>query len=439
MLTGLFTISFVYLLDSEENKSAHASGTFLILSGEEIKEAGHSDIAMNKYGQGVVVWQEKQKDWGVLVQLINSKGEKIGDAFMANQRQKGHQQNPKVAMNDKGDFIVVWQAEDFDGNAQGIAGQLFKAGGQKVGNVFKVNTYVIGNQILPDVVMASDGRFMIAWVSEHQDQTPRSIYAQLFKANGEKIGKELKINQLSKMSQSMPAMAINAKNNIMMVWQADLGNTSALNDKLDIYGQMIGWDGTFKFKQEKRINDQIEHNQSHPDITTDSKGNFMVVWANERFSENFHLMKENIMGQMISSYGMNVGKNFSFHPSFGSHHRPSVSSGGNQTVVAWQNYERGGWQIYVQGLTYNQPSNPLILLNKNYQYPLDLEMLPQDEAELDKLLYQNDKKGEMAGHPQRWNMNPSLHVDHDGHSHVVWTFIDRKTNTSSIYYNRISQ
>jgi len=62
--------------------------------------------------------------------------------------------NPSIAVNDTGDFIVVWSGADQESN--GIYAQRFNASSQELMPAFLVNTNQEKNQTNPDIAIGED-------------------------------------------------------------------------------------------------------------------------------------------------------------------------------------------------------------------------------------------------------------------------------------------
>ena len=62
-----------------------------------------------------------------------------------------------------GDFVVCWQSHDQDGWEDGPFAQLFTADGTKLGSEFQVHTSVEGDEELLHVAFLPDSGFVIAW------------------------------------------------------------------------------------------------------------------------------------------------------------------------------------------------------------------------------------------------------------------------------------
>jgi hypothetical protein len=76
----------------------------------------------------------------------------------------GLQLTPAVAVDDNGDFVVVWSSPN-DGAYGGIAGQRFDSNGGMLGPEIVVNTYTSGAQRSPSVAVDANGNFVVVWQS----------------------------------------------------------------------------------------------------------------------------------------------------------------------------------------------------------------------------------------------------------------------------------
>jgi Ca2+-binding RTX toxin-like protein len=97
--------------------------------------------------------------------------------FVTNEEQvnttaTGNQRAPAMAALPGGGYVTVWASDTGDGSGKAILAQIYDANGNKVGGEFLVNTTTAGNQDLPDVapVMPESGGpiggFVVVWQSE---------------------------------------------------------------------------------------------------------------------------------------------------------------------------------------------------------------------------------------------------------------------------------
>src|SRR5688572_31726976 len=114
-------------------------------------------------------------------------GGPIGDEFLVNTFTEGYQWEPSVAADADGDFVIVWESIGQDGDDEGVYGQRYAADGTPLGAEFQVNTETIGPQSEPDVAMDDAGNFVVVWrgiTEEGPGPENAGIFAQRFDAAG---------------------------------------------------------------------------------------------------------------------------------------------------------------------------------------------------------------------------------------------------------------
>ncbi|HKC24556.1 MAG TPA: hypothetical protein VKF32_07420, partial [Thermoanaerobaculia bacterium] len=108
--------------------------------------------------QYVAVWQSQDGDFdGVYGQRYGAAGP-VGAEFQVSTYTTGAEAVPAVAIDGSGNFVVVWEQPDGDG--EGIFGRRYAASGAPQGAVFRVNTYTTSLQRLPVVAASSSGDFV---------------------------------------------------------------------------------------------------------------------------------------------------------------------------------------------------------------------------------------------------------------------------------------
>ena len=116
---------------------------------------------------------------------------KAGSEFLVNTFTTKIQSSPTVTALSDGGFVITWQSLNqvsSEWSYYDIYAQLYAADGSKVGSEFRVNTYTTDFQINPSVAALSDGGFVITWMSSDQvsGTSQYDIYAQRYKADGRK-------------------------------------------------------------------------------------------------------------------------------------------------------------------------------------------------------------------------------------------------------------
>src|SRR6266581_1002988 len=91
-----------------------------------------------------------------------------GPEFRVNSFTTGYQDNPSVALDRKGNFVVSWNSLFQDGSSWGVFAQRYDAGGSAAGGEFRVNTYTTSYQVYPWVSRSTSGNFVVVWASYRQ-------------------------------------------------------------------------------------------------------------------------------------------------------------------------------------------------------------------------------------------------------------------------------
>lgn len=319
-------------------------------------QMGHVKMAMNQFGENVMVWQDSGgKSYEVYAQIFDENGRPFLSTFKVNKFRPYDQKHPAVAMDEIGQFVVVYQSYKQDGSESGIFGQRYSYSGTTKNGVFRANTYIIGNQADPAVAMMPDGKFVVTWVSENQDDTPRSVYAQRFDENGEKLGDEFRVNIQNEGSQDSPSVAIDSIGNFMIVWE------SRAKEAIDVYGQIFDWQGNRKSQSDIRLNTNTALGQTNPSVTLTGKNTFMTVWENETYDSALRTNLENIKGQMFDASGKKVDGEIAVTTTFFGHQQNPeiIKTSPSKIFVVWQEYSKKtdykNWVTKAQALS-NTPS-----------------------------------------------------------------------------------
>ncbi|MEM6784560.1 MAG: hypothetical protein AAF624_12590, partial [Bacteroidota bacterium] len=244
-----------------------------------------SAVARDADGDFVVVWEsgnsflgsQDGSTSGIYGQRYAADGTPLGSEFLVNTFTTSLQQRPAVAMDADGDFVVVWQSGDYDGDTQdgdsyGIYAQRYASDGTALGSEFQVNTYTTSFQFEPAVAMDADGDFVVAWTSDGPDGASFGIAAQRYAADGTAQGSEFQVNTYTTSLQQNPAVAMDADGDFVVVWES----YQSIN-RNEIFGQRYSAAGTPQ-GVEFQVNTDTAGNQESPAIAMDADGDFVVVW-----------------------------------------------------------------------------------------------------------------------------------------------------------------
>jgi hypothetical protein len=233
-------------------------------------------VAMNGSGNFVVVWRSSGQDGsqgGIFGQRFDHLGAKVGSEFQVNTHTTYSQTEPDVAMDDAGEFVVVWTSFGQDGYAYGVFGQRFTSAGAKAGPEFPVNTHTTGDQVEPAVAMSGGGNFVVVWESYDQDGSGGAIFGQRYDAGGTRLGGEFAVNSYTTNQQTFPTVATNRHGDFVVAWSSNGED----EDSYGIFMQLFNSGGE-KFGSERIVNEHTAQAQEAPSVSMASDGSFVVTW-----------------------------------------------------------------------------------------------------------------------------------------------------------------
>jgi len=249
-----------------------------------------------------------------------------GAEFQVNTHTTNDQRNAAIAMDETGNFVVVWSSYLQDGSSNGVFGRLFDPNCGQLSEEFQVNTTSSGNQAEPAVAMDAAAGFIVAWQGPGFIEEDREdIYAQRFDPNGAPAGEEFLVNSYMDDQQLFPCAAMNGNGTFVIVWENN--NTPLEGDKA-IYGRLydsngVGFGAEFLVNAESAV-------CRYPDVAADVNGNFAVVWMEDKSSNS-------IMGRLFDPNGEPRTDAFDVSTiGFSSVTKPSIAmDDAGRFVVSW--------------------------------------------------------------------------------------------------------
>lgn len=328
---------------------------------------GSPAVAMDSRSQFVVVWSSDgsqgtdTSSYSIQGRRYDANGSEIGAQFQVNSYSSYDQYSPRVSTDRSGSFVIVWASYGPDNNGGGIRGQRFDSAGTPLNSEFPVNSFTLGHQNQPVIASDPDGDFVIVWQSEGSagpDQSGWSIQGQRFDASGTPVGGEFQVNSFTSGDQLAPSVAMDPLGNFVVVWQSD-GSSGSDTDAQSIHGQRFTADGDltgFEFQ----VNSYTSGSQGSPTVATDPNGNFVVIWDSYG-SDGSDTDLESIQGQRFDGAGESVGEQFQVNTCTTAWQMyPSVAAGadGGFTVV-WSSLQQDGSLIGTFGQSYRPDGSSL--------------------------------------------------------------------------------
>lgn len=232
-----------------------------------------AEVAMDASGNHVVVWETYglTSVTGIYGQRFDANGNKVGGEFRIDQGQAETNWNPAIAMNGLGRFVVVWEGyNNGEFNESEVYGRVYNAAGVAQGDVFVVNEITVDDQDEADIAIDSAGNFTVVWTSRRDFDGSRGIYARRFYADGTPIAGEFNVQSSSAGTQSNPAIAIGASNEMVIAWENWQQTRGVYARRFDAVAQPVA--------SQFRVS-YLAQNEESPDVVIGDSGQFIVAWT----------------------------------------------------------------------------------------------------------------------------------------------------------------
>jgi hypothetical protein len=311
----------------------------IVINTTKIYSQRDPQTARDLLGNFIVVWDSEnpnsQSD--IFLQQFNSEYEKIGGEVQVNTITENEQERPSVAMNSNGDFVVVWASHSNDMNSVfDIKARIFK-NNVPAGDEFLVNTSMQFSQTKPQVAMNNSGEFVIVWES-WTENSDREIFMQRFDANGNKSGNEIRVNKTTAYSQARPDVAFLDNGNFVISWESwkQIATTSR---GYDLFASIYDSNGNL-LVEELQVNTYTNDYQWYSNIEPLENGQFIIAWCSweqDGYDGGIYLQK-------FDSFGNKIGDEKIVNSSLVNYQwLPKVHklSNGNIAVV-WSSWKQDG-------------------------------------------------------------------------------------------------
>ncbi len=190
--------------DEQLNRNSIVYGKKYDSSGVVIGEkftlntGGHdiySELSSLKSGGFVAAWTGAgggdRSNQAVFAQRFDYRGEKVSDMFLVNTLTTNHQNFPMITPLNNGGFVIAWANYGVDfavsmGRRYSASFQVYSSEGFPVGGEAVAGySYTVA---FPTVTNMADGGFLVAWDGEVEEGEPHNIYAQRFNLHGLPMG-----------------------------------------------------------------------------------------------------------------------------------------------------------------------------------------------------------------------------------------------------------
>ena len=234
-----------------------------------IDETGDYVVVWASYGQGL----DAVTEGDIIAQRFDRRGQRIGPEFVVNTYQLGSQVDPDVAMDPAGNFVVTWSGAGPIDNS-GVFVRSFDRFGRSRGDQVRANQFRQLTQAMPSVATDGSGSFVVSWTSDMQDGTGAEIFARRYSSAGPAMGDEFRVNSFSSFRQQSSDVGMDGSGNFVIVWESSAQDGSLAG----VYGQRYNSTGGRR-GSEFRVNQTTLNAQDDPSVSMAENGRFVVSWT----------------------------------------------------------------------------------------------------------------------------------------------------------------
>lgn len=209
---------------------------------------------------------------------FDASGDRVGREFTVPDDASGQQGSPQVAVLANGRYVITWDelgGHSGDMSGAGVRAQLFAANGRRLGSTIDVNTTTAENQAAPTIAALADGGYAIAWagtIGPGRDARG-TVSLQLFAANGARRGGEVVVSTGLPLATD-PSLAVLADGSLALAYASYdpvAGTSEIYVSHVTARGALLG--------PPAQVNTVTDGLQLAPTIAATDSGGFVVAWT----------------------------------------------------------------------------------------------------------------------------------------------------------------
>ncbi|QDU82538.1 Beta-propeller repeat protein [Polystyrenella longa] len=349
-------------------------------------------------GRYVTTWWSDEGDGdgaGVFGLLYRADGSKVGGPFIVSTTTDEDQINPSVAMQETGQFVIVWQTDADSGAGVNweIHGQRFLASGLLDGSEFLINSETVSNQTLADVVYLDNGSFVVTWTGKGPGDA-NGVFARIFDAGGTPLGTEFQVNETTAGAQLNPSLTEDSAGGFAVVWHGE-----GTGDDNGIFFRRFDNSG-LPLTNEILINSTSSGLQDSARVTQTATGDFIVTWSGEGVDDSAGIYARRLDPSGALS-GLEILVN---EETDGNQVTPAVvaNSTGGGFLIVWS-HQNTGIDYDIKFRKFDESDSPVTasqLVNqvtKNRQWNPTIIQRPTSEGNDFLIIWSGNGDGDTAG------------------------------------------
>lgn len=267
--------------------------------------------------------------------------------LQVNVRTSGAQANAALAVDPRGGAVVVWSSYySTSGRSNDILARRLDATGAPAGEEFPVNAINQGNQTEPAVAIDGRGRLAVVWQSPGPDE---DIFLRIYDPQHIPVTGDLLANLRAAGRQLYPCIAARG-DTFLVAWESR--ETTVYGDRTFVYAQLFDPNGA-GLGSEILVDPNI-YDCRYPDAVMDAQGNFAVTWMRDRSSHP-------IMARLFDPNGVPRAEPFTVNTaSIASVTRPSIAMNSQgRFLIAWDGDPNRASEDDIHARLYDPNGTPL--------------------------------------------------------------------------------
>ncbi len=178
-------------------------------------------------------------------------------------------ENPAVAADRSGGFLLVWDGPDADG--RGVFARRIDPNGVARSAAVQVNASTAGSQARATVAQAPSGEFLVLWQGQFETERQTRIYSRRLNANGGIVGSEIQVTSSTQPWHLAPSVIF--RGNVPVLHYLEWTR----NFPLGLMSVNLAADGS-RAGEAARNNQRKLGASSRFGATTSSRGEVLLVW-----------------------------------------------------------------------------------------------------------------------------------------------------------------
>ena len=318
-----------------------------------------ADVASDVDGDFVVVWRSDGQDGdagGIYGQRFNAAGAAQGGEFRVNTTTAGNQMNPSVAMDNVGNFVVVWEDST---TGKGIMGQRFSAAGVAQGGEFRVISSSTGGGLQTEVAMNGSGAFVVTYRGTGTNSNDRGAFARLYNASGVAAGSAFRVNtDLQTMTDT--SIDMNDAGSFVVAW-SQYRTTPTGVAVPNIFARRYNAAGTALDAQPVTVNTYDGGEEGQPTIAMLPGGGYVVAYTDLANTHDGLGNGTGVYAQVFDDLSNKVGPEFragTYLP--GDQSSPSIAADPDGPfAIAWHGFAAGSADPDIHVQFFDGSGNPI--------------------------------------------------------------------------------